>query len=978
MDISAARLANIGEHFDALLDLDAAGREAYLRDLDADPELVRELRAMLAADAQPLDLAAAVAQAYADVTQPIGTAEDANPDPAQFGPWIVRGVLGRGGMGVVYEVEREFEGSWQRAALKRIRGGVDRSSALARFAMERSILLRLQHRNIAAFLDAGAETDGTPWLVMERIDGVPLLDWCAQRKCGTRERVRLFAQLCEAVQFAHQHSVVHRDIKPGNVLVDTTGAVKLLDFGIAKFLGEASHSVLAVTIDGPMTPQYASPEQLRGQPASTLTDVYGLGTVLYELLSGQRPYARAGDSAPMACARVLSDEPCRPPSAVVRDTRELSGSVDPRGLRGDLDAIALRALARETDRRFGSVDALLDDVRRYLSGHPVRTRGNAWHYVFGRFLSRHRAASAAAGVVLFALIATSIVSWRAAEKARLEAERAEAAHAFLLSLFDAADPMREGFKLSALDIVSAGAQRLASGYAEQPEARAEAALTIGTILGRLGDAKGAVEQLAWEDTVSLPGSERRAGDRLTFLALAQLQLGELAAAESAAKRALEIGTAADRPMATARALSLLSEIARQRGDRQTAVALGARAASFARRVEAMPEAVDVLFQYTNVLRESDDIGAARDVAEETIAICATAPVACGYRLPKARIQLAPLQLKVGDIDGARIGLETALAEAEQWLPPSHPIRIDALSLLARIEGDLGQHEAAIEHAKEAVDLQRRIGSKSVLLGGYLNALGGRYSAAGREHDALASYRESVAHFEAIGQSDHPYALAALGNRGSVLARLAQYPDALADSAAAYSASQRVSGPEALTTLAKGVQLMRIRAQVGEQDLARELALTLAQSLIRQRQQAPMLIDLAIPVSVLLAGEGEHQAVLDLSGLALEGLRSRSQPQPLRESEVLTRQADALRQIGQLPAAIASANEALELALAADPDGSDQRTPAARIALAQCLAQSGNVPRARELLTIAIAELRVTEDGDSPRIHAATALIDSMR
>lgn len=980
-DWTPERLARIGRHFDELVDLPDEARDAALAALASDADLVSELRAMLAADRRPIDLAEAVARHYAD---DLGRDHDDTPAASQYGPWRVLGVLGQGGMGVVHDVERRIDGQAQRAALKRIRRKSGDAATAARFLRERQVLMRLTHPNIARFLDAGTDADGAAWLVMERVDGLPLLEWCGRRRSPLAERLHLFSQLCGAVQHAHRHAVVHRDIKPNNVMVDEGGHLKLLDFGIAKLIDadDAAPALsAATTTDGPMTPQYAAPEQLRGQAVTTQTDVYGLGAVLYELLCGQRPYAEPGDAAPVACARVLGDTPCRPASEALADSPDLAGVVSRRALRGDLDLIVLQALAREPERRYGSVDALLDDLERHRTGHPIRARNGAWWYVARTFVRRHITAVVAVAIVAMALLGSSVVAWRSAEAAHAEAARAEAAQAYLLSVFDAADPgNRGGFKVSARDLVDAGARRLATAYATQPALRADAALTIGRVQLRLGDAAGAVAQLQWEDTLDaeLPGAARRLPERLIALGQAQLLVGSLDAAEASAQRALAATQTGDGAR-TGQAMSLLSEIARNRGRRDEAVKLGEQAARAVRHSADVATAVNVLFQYTNVLRETDELDAARASGEQALAICEAAPGECGHRIAIARIQLAPIQRRQGDDAGARAGLEAALAELRIWLPEGHPRRIDALSLLAALDGDAGRHDDAINAARTVVALQRAAdGGDSVTVGGYLNALGGRYGAAGRDVEALATYREAVAHFERIGQPEHPYALAARGNLATTLSRFSQHAEALTLATSALEASRRIAGHDAATTLSKAVQLLRVQVAAGEHDAARVGARAIAQVLSGSTLAPLTMVSLATATTEVLVELGDADGALTIVDRARAVGAPLYERQPLLECALLTHRADALRIAGRIEESRASAEAAVAIADRADPAARDRRSPEARIALAQVLALTpAGSDAARALLARAVAEFEALEGAESRRTVAARGLLKGL-
>ena len=348
----------------------------------------------------------------------------ASPVPGQrIGPYRLLQLLGAGGMAVVYLAERDDEQFTKHVALKLIRPGIAGADALRRFRHERQILASLEHPHIARLLDGGATADGLPWYVMEYVEGEPITTFCEGRSLPLRDRLRLVHDVCSAVEFAHRNLVVHRDIKPGNILVTPGGTVKLLDFGIARLLtpepGSGAEDLTA-TAYRVMTPAYASPEQVRGDRLTTATDVYSLGVVLYELLTGQRPY-RLSDTSPSEVARVVcSQEPERPSTAVRRAGRLA------RELRGDLDNIAAKAMAKEPARRYASAGELASDISHYLEGRPVAARGDSFAYRAGKFIRRHRAGSAAAALVLLAIAAgTAATAWQAqvARAERVKAER---------------------------------------------------------------------------------------------------------------------------------------------------------------------------------------------------------------------------------------------------------------------------------------------------------------------------------------------------------------------------------------------------------------------------------------------------------------------------------------------------------------------------------------------------------------------------
>jgi eukaryotic-like serine/threonine-protein kinase len=330
--------------------------------------------------------------------------------PPRIGPYQILDTIAHGGMGTVYRAVRDDDAFRKTVALKLVRGRHTHSFE-RRFRQEREILARLQHPNIATVLDGGTTGDGQPYLVMEYLDGQPITAFCAARGLGTAARVVLFRSVCDAVQYAHQNLVIHRDIKPGNVLVDSRGVPKLLDFGIAKLLASGVDPDIAptATVLPLMTPEYASPEQVRGETVTTASDVYSLGVLLYELLAGRRPYEVPTDSLEGIVQAVCEAEP-RAPSETVASSRT--------ELRGDLDTIVLKALRKEPERRYRSAHELSEDLRRHLEGLPVTARADTIRYRAGKFVRRHRTAVAAAVLVTASLVGGIVATTRQARLAQ--------------------------------------------------------------------------------------------------------------------------------------------------------------------------------------------------------------------------------------------------------------------------------------------------------------------------------------------------------------------------------------------------------------------------------------------------------------------------------------------------------------------------------------------------------------------------------
>jgi tetratricopeptide (TPR) repeat protein len=433
----------------------------------------------------------------------------------RIGPFEILGEIGRGGMGEVYLARRADEEFRQEVALKLIRVGMASDDALQRFRTERQISASLEHPNIARLLDGGTTGRGEPYFVMEYVEGETLLEYCNRRKAPVEERLRLFREVCAAVAYAHQNLVVHRDIKPGNILVTADGVPKLLDFGIAKLLapdGAPVKSEQTATLFRVLTPDYASPEQVRGQPVTTASDVYSLGVVLYELLTGRRPYhvdsADAGELVRVVCER----DPEKPSTAVTSVGREPpeDATVTSRQLRGDLDAIVMKAMRKEPQMRYGSVLQLDDDIRRHLEGLPVLARRGTLSYRAGKFARRHRVLLAAAALVAIALAGGIFATLREARHARLAEARAKRrfddvrklANSFLFEFHDAirdlpgSTPARALVVRRALEYLDSLAKESAGDRVLTREL-AEAYQKVGDVEGNpfqqnLGDLKGAI------------------------------------------------------------------------------------------------------------------------------------------------------------------------------------------------------------------------------------------------------------------------------------------------------------------------------------------------------------------------------------------------------------------------------------------------------------------------------------------------------
>lgn len=494
-DLNAARWARIKELFDETIGLDTADRRSYLERVCAnDTDLRREVESLLSS----------YKQAGSDFMQtaPLDAVPGTSPVQTRIGSRVgvyqLAKEVGRGGMGDVYRAVRADGQFDKEVAIKLVRGGMDSGFVLERIRIERQILAGLNHPNIARLLDGGTTDDGLPYLVMELVEGVPIDQYCDERRLNISQRLQLFQQVCGAVQYAHQRLVVHRDIKPNNILVGEDGTPKLLDFGIAKLLDPAS-GVKATAMQA-MTPEYASPEQIRGEPITTASDVYSLGVLLYQLLTGRSPHA--GDTrSPQGLAKAICETEPALPSIRVLKAEEVDGGyaqLTPeaisgpregtparlqRRLAGDLDNIVLKALRKEPERRYASVEQFADDIRRHLEGRPVAARKDSWTYRTGKFVRRHRASVGATAFAGIVLVAGIIAVVRENRIARANGERAERrfndvrqlANSFLFEFHDAiqhlqgATPARELVVKRALEYLDSLAKEAGSDPSLQRE-----------------------------------------------------------------------------------------------------------------------------------------------------------------------------------------------------------------------------------------------------------------------------------------------------------------------------------------------------------------------------------------------------------------------------------------------------------------------------------------------------------------------------
>lgn len=507
------RWQRIKEVFVAALDLDPPGRAAFLDEACRDdPDLRHEVQILL--DSHEEAGSFMESPALESVARTMARDRAGSMAGHRIGPYELIREIGSGGMGEVCLAERADEEYRKQVAIKIMRRGMDTEAILLRFQQERQILADLDHPHIARLLDGGTTPEGLPYFVMEYIEGRPITEYCDGNRLTIEARLELFIEVCGAVQYAHQHLVVHRDLKPGNILVTADGVPKLLDFGIARLLSPSPYSGTAeLTLTGwrPMTPEYASPEQVRDEAVGIPSDIYSLGVLLYRLLAGRSPY-RVNPRLPHEIVgTICREEPEKPSTAVARvETAGNSGGtsrITPqsvstarrsnperlrRRLRGDLDNIVLMALRKEPERRYPTVEQFSADIRRHLEGLPVTAHRDTFGYRAGKFARRHKAGIAAAVLVVLSLVGGIVTTARQAriaagerDRARIEAEKAEHINAFLQQMLSSPDPSwytpgeAKGPGTTVVEVLDEASRRIETDLDGEPEVKAELHMTIG-------------------------------------------------------------------------------------------------------------------------------------------------------------------------------------------------------------------------------------------------------------------------------------------------------------------------------------------------------------------------------------------------------------------------------------------------------------------------------------------------------------------
>lgn len=780
---------------------------------DGNEALLARVREMVALAEMPYDDTAGIT-AVAD-----GPTRSISPDAPRVGPkahsrgdvidrYRIDREIGRGGMGVVYRATRADGAFDLDVALKLMQSAPGLEPR--RFEAERRILARLEHPNVARILDGGQAEDGSPYLVMELVEGETITEYCERTEANFETRMRLFLQVCDAVSHAHRNLVVHRDLKPANILVSDDGIPKLLDFGIAKLLeSEPGTAPLTRWGLGAMTPEYASPEQVRQEPVTVATDVYSLGVVLYELLTGKRPYKITSRSA-REIERAVCDTTPTPPSRLF--AADAGASVPSSQLRGDVDTVVLTALAKDVVDRYSSVDEFADDLRAVIDGRPIQARPHTAGYLLSRFIKRNRrqvvAAAAIATALLGALGYGFVQNLNAARQGRLaliEAQKLESTNTFLDSLFSAADPIwGEGSDVRVVDLLDVAIARLEN--LEAPQARVELHRTIGSTFYNLGLQERALTELeqAVAGAVALYGEEHieTASTRQRYAlvladlgrrdeALEQLEKvvpayereqdpnlsivysqyaraldenGDWEQAEDLYRRTIALDEARAEPRADDITTLINYAVALMNQGRQDeAEPYLQRARALHAEVPDAPEAqlAGVLANLGNLASARNDVEQAEPAYLEAIEINTRL---LGPEHPEGmitRTNLANLYWKVERLDEASRIAADVLPLAEATMPEGHPVLAFVQVVHSGIEIDRGRG-AEVEPIIRAVVEQRReaLPEGHWLISSAENLLAAAWIDQGRFDEAESLLRRSLTDLEASVGPDHEKAVQA--------------------------------------------------------------------------------------------------------------------------------------------------------------------------------------------------------------------------
>lgn len=767
------RWERIQSLFHAVVDLPTPEQHPFLETAcGSDRDLLSEVEALLAEDARKESLLERdIANVAHDLLE--RSAPAAQPSE-QFGPYRILRELGQGGMGVVYLAERTDLGNL--VAIKILRDAWVSAARRERFLSEQRTLARLNHPSIARLYDANTLPDGAPWFVMEYVEGVPLTEYCRARGCSIRQRLELLRLVCEAVLYAHQHAVIHRDLKPSNILVKSDGTARLLDFGIAKQIQDLDAGVDQTRTGARlMTPAYAAPEQIRMEPAGVQTDVYALGVILYELLTGRLPFDLS-DRTPGEAETIIAEQQPDKPSVAAKQ----SGLATRGGSAAwaDLDVLCLSAMHKDPERRYRSVEALIRDLDHFLNSEPLEARPDSMSYRAGKFVRRNGRAVAGAGAALLAVVVLVIFFTArlaiARNTALAEAARTQRVQRFITNLFEGGDKEAgPADSLRVVTLVDRGAQEARTLDAE-PEIQAELYLTLGGIYQKLGkfDEADSLLRASGDKRKRLFGADSpQVAESLVALGLLRADQARWDEAEHLVrdglamdKRALARGNPA-----IARATLALGKVLAGRGDSNQAIKLldevvrlrstpGTAPADLA---AALTELANAHF-YAGHYDESDALNK-RALAIYRQVYGERHPLVAG-----ALINLGSSQFDRGNYNEAARYERDALGIDEAWYRTDHPETASTETILGRALMFSNHYDEAVDLFQRALVIQEHVyGPVHPRVASALNELGGAALRRGQFDEAIARFSRMAEIYKAVYHDKHYLIGLALSNLASV-------------------------------------------------------------------------------------------------------------------------------------------------------------------------------------------------------------------
>jgi eukaryotic-like serine/threonine-protein kinase len=723
---------------------------------------------------EPLSKYAGTTQSFVS-PDPHSQVPSAQKSPFQIGNYRIIKKLGEGGMGEVYEAE-QLEPIRRKVALKLIKRGMDSGMVLSRFELERQALALMNHVNIARIFDGGISEDGRPYFVMEYTDGIPINKYCDGRCLNTRQRLELFIQVCEGIQHSHHKGIIHRDIKPSNVLVeiqDEKAIPKIIDFGIAKATAQDRSDEAVFTAIGQAigTPMYMSPEQISGLDIDTRTDVYSLGVLLYELLTGVHPLHEKEHrlhGAEEFLRRIQEENPSRPSTRINTLSKSEPQVIERHGadpislsreLRGDLDWITMKALEKDRARRYGSPSEMAADIQRHLRNEPVLASPPTKAYLLSKFVRRHRVGVAAGAFVLLALLVgitgTTIGLFRAVRAEKVASEEAEYARQvsdFMVSLFKISDPSEaRGNSITAREILDRGSRKIEQELGKQPLLQARLMDTMGKVYTQLGfydQAEPLVNKAFRIRSNLLGGSHIEIAESLTSVARVLSEKGEYDKAKPLLERSLKIKELIYGPnhAEAAAAVHDLGILLMMKGDRSEAIRLLERSLALREKILG-PDHEDVATTLNSLgalyyLKE--DFAKAKPLFERALAIQEKLFGNYHPNLAMSLNNLALVHHSMGDYAGAKELLERTLGIQEKVLGPDHPSLAAALSNLAWVLRMMGRSAEAKPYLERAIKIQEAaLSPDHPALARYLQNLGELMQETGRYQDALKLLEKSL-------------------------------------------------------------------------------------------------------------------------------------------------------------------------------------------------------------------------------------------